>query len=100
VQSPKQVQAYLFNKPERGGLGLEPMAYGKVSKKTGKASPKADEKSILKLQVKHNIASLACILELRRVKKQSGSLDINFWNPYGRCTAKVESKTTDESEEE
>ena len=85
VQSPKQVQQYLFNKKTDGGLALQPMAYGKVSKKTGKPSPKADEKSILKLQVKHNIASLAVILDLRRVKKMNSSLNINFWNPFGQC---------------
>lgn len=83
VRSNKQMQQYLFNSKLEGGLGLTPYAYGAVNKKTGKAAPSADEKSILRLQVKHGIASLAVILELRRLYKQTSSLEINYWNPMG-----------------
>jgi hypothetical protein len=102
-RSPKQMVTYLFNKKDAGGLGLEPIAYGKIGK-SGKANPKADEKVLLKLQVKHNLPSLSVILELRRLKKQNSDLDINFWNPHGRCSVKLstqeENDTTNENEDD
>lgn len=100
VKSPKQMQKYLFNKKTEGGLGLQPMFYGKVSAKTGIASPKADEKSLLKLQVKHGLASIAVILELRKLHKQTSSLKINFWNPYGLCAEGEDEEENTETEED
>jgi hypothetical protein len=101
VRSPKQMQQYLFNKKTEGGLGLQPYEYGVVSKKTGIAAPKADEKTLLRLQVKHGIASIAVVLELRRLAKQTSSLEINHWNPYGKCAdvSIVDDKEIEEKEE-
>ncbi len=103
VKSPPQMKVYLYGAKDKGGLGLQPFFYGKVSKKTGKASPKADAKSLLKLQVKHGLASIAVILELRRLHKQTSSLKINYWNPYGECAITdkeiVEPKDEDDDDE-
>jgi hypothetical protein len=61
---------YLFEKKDKGGLGLKPVSY---SQDTGK--PKCDAKALIKIYVKYpNIVTLRLVLEIRRLQKECEAL--------------------------